>query len=291
MSNLKSGSWCRPRDKKEWKAILQIAEGLGLCDNLTDRVLDTFYYDCDRIWLIESCRKAWPMYKEVDNGTYNKNLPEVSVMDFVTGLYQLAEDREPKQSTCNLLAKEQPGYYEFAPRQYVWVGDKWIDSLKPLEDRLSKLEARVLENSDRAYRELVGVSARVKTVEILTDGVSMPLSQVCQRLENMEAALSEHMAGEKLRCDRTDESMIEEIMEHFDFARPQRAMYSLNWGWRGGNTPSQPQMKNEARRLLEDLGKDRSLISTATGGFHAKRDRAGYLSLSFEVNGWNTNPH
>lgn len=96
-----------------------------------------------------------------------------------------------------------------------------------------------------------------------------------------EVLLDEAMAPAPKPIDE----QIEEIMDEFDFDKVQRVMKFLDWKWFGAEDgiPRVAELRREARRLLNGV-QNRSYI--ATGGFVARKDKFGRLSLAFEVTSW-----
>jgi hypothetical protein len=87
----------------------------------------------------------------------------------------------------------------------------------------------------------------------------------------------------------TDEEIIEDILDEFDFGRVQKAMELMEWTW--GSPPEYPtlgELRKTARSLLKWL-LPREGGGTATGGFYAeKRTIEGepYYRLSFVLTSW-----
>lgn len=78
---LEAGQWCKPKDEKEWKAVLDLAEVLGIYTRGTRATYD-------------SCVTVWA----VDGGTVNECIPchdgtPLSAPDFISGMYALAEKK------------------------------------------------------------------------------------------------------------------------------------------------------------------------------------------------------
>ena len=74
---------------------------------------------------------------------------------------------------------------------------------------------------------------------------------------------------------------LDEIMDHFDFARVAKAMQCLRWYWGMGekkHIPEEPELRSEARRILIFAINAKSTV--ATGGFCASYLSDG-LSLQF----------
>jgi len=70
------------------------------------------------------------------------------------------------------------------------------------------------------------------------------------------------------------------VLENFDFGKVRAAMDALNWEWFGMGVPSINQLKEMAKRLLENLNLDATEISC--GGFRADLYE-GDFRLSFCV--------
>ena len=100
------------------------------------------------------------------------------------------------------------------------------------------------------------------------------------------------------------QSLIDDVMDNFNFHKVHKVMKSLNWRWAFAENgiPEVWELRKEARRLLGDClyemikhGEDNWNI--ATGGFHAKatnykeceaEDDEFHLGLrlTFEVEDW-----
>ena len=85
---------------------------------------------------------------------------------------------------------------------------------------------------------------------------------------------------------------INAVMDRFDFKRVHVAMKALDWKWHEteagpDRVPEKVDLRRAARDFLEyaagDGGKGERYISS--GGFVARRDRDGDLSLEFVVEG------
>ena len=73
--------------------------------------------------------------------------------------------------------------------------------------------------------------------------------------------------------------MIDNIMDEFNFAKVQNAMFALDWKWAGIGVPTLDQLRNEAHRLLKGAANSRLYefkdehwlegIQNSTGGFEA----------------------
>lgn len=87
----------------------------------------------------------------------------------------------------------------------------------------------------------------------------------------------------------TDEEIIEDILDEFDFYKVQKTMEALEWTWRR-EYPSIGEMRKVARGLMRDLIKIKD-GSTSTGGLVARKrtiDDGGdpIYELSFVVTSW-----
>lgn len=90
---------------------------------------------------------------------------------------------------------------------------------------------------------------------------------------------------------KTTQEKIDCIMDWFNFSKVEKAMNALNWIWSDGNVPTEPQLRQTARRLLKDVStknvneKDFK-YSISTGGFCATKYYDGELELQFIVSSW-----
>lgn len=96
-----------------------------------------------------------------------------------------------------------------------------------------------------------------------------------------------------------DKDAIQEIMDWFNFHRVHETVCALNWTWAGTGIPSPAKMRQEARRLLEEVA--HTLNETtykeyeiSTGGFTAygrisdDQPTKKYFRLVFQVEQWET---
>jgi len=83
------------------------------------------------------------------------------------------------------------------------------------------------------------------------------------------------------------QEQIDEIMDHFDFARVAKVMEHLGWEWSvpfGLAVPDEAEIRGRARHMLTHI---KDAASVSTGGLRVRQDD-GYLSLVFELAGWDT---
>jgi hypothetical protein len=90
---------------------------------------------------------------------------------------------------------------------------------------------------------------------------------------------------------KTTQEKIDHIMDYFDFAKVAKAMEALNWTWAGKGVPTEPELRKEARRLLNDVSnknvcKCAFRYSISTGGFRVTKYHYGELELEFVVYSW-----
>ena len=88
----------------------------------------------------------------------------------------------------------------------------------------------------------------------------------------------------------TQQQLIDEILDQFDFQTVKEVMDALNWTWVIGTealVPDIPELRKQARELLWDLIRSNSVMIKA-GGFVVEKDYEGTLELRFEVSSWNT---
>ena len=96
--------------------------------------------------------------------------------------------------------------------------------------------------------------------------------------------------------------MIDKILDEFNFAKVQNAMFALDWKWAGIGVPTIDQLRNEAHRLLKGAANSRLYefkdehwlegIQNSTGGFEAvawcdeNKTKIIRLELKFVVTSW-----
>ena len=86
---------------------------------------------------------------------------------------------------------------------------------------------------------------------------------------------------------KKQQKAIDKIMDWFDFSKVHQTMVALNWKWVSAEDgiPTEPEIRETARRLMEDAIKDK--ISIATGGFRVHYDKKDdFISLSFVISEW-----
>ena len=87
----------------------------------------------------------------------------------------------------------------------------------------------------------------------------------------------------------TEEQIIEDILDEFDFSKVQEVMEALHWTWHDSDgTPTLGQLRKKARFLLKEC-MNVPEFSTATGGFWASKktfDGQPYYRLQFVVANW-----
>jgi hypothetical protein len=84
---------------------------------------------------------------------------------------------------------------------------------------------------------------------------------------------------------------IEEILDWFDFEKVHKVMESLDWKWFSiASVPQIPHLRQKARSLLQHVANEEPDCTTATGGFVARHDKYGRLSLSFVVAEFRSEP-
>lgn len=76
-------------------------------------------------------------------------------------------------------------------------------------------------------------------------------------------------------------------MDEFEFQKVHFAMMALDWKWHDSEAgiPSIPELRKLARRLLLEVKTE-----TGSGGFYAKADQWGRLSLEFVLDSWTFDP-
>lgn len=82
----------------------------------------------------------------------------------------------------------------------------------------------------------------------------------------------------------SDEDRINQIMDWFDFRKVYDTMVALEWKW-GEETPFEAEIREQARKLLNQLVKVTDCAAIGTGGLVAYREN-GELGLRFIVCDW-----
>lgn len=80
---------------------------------------------------------------------------------------------------------------------------------------------------------------------------------------------------------------IDKIMDWFDFSKVHRTMVALEWKWASAEDgiPTEPEIREMARRLMEDSINQK--VSIVTGGFRVHYNKKDYfISLSFVISEW-----
>lgn len=100
-------------------------------------------------------------------------------------------------------------------------------------------------------------------------------------------------------ASKKHQQMIDKIMDNFNFNNVLAAMKALDWRWSTGDdeprTPGEPEVRQEARRLLKDAiaegcGKDGEQCVSSGGLVALFRDGPnGYLRLAFEIEDYEAN--
>jgi hypothetical protein len=88
----------------------------------------------------------------------------------------------------------------------------------------------------------------------------------------------------------TEQEIIEDILDEFDFSKVQRVMEALDWTWHDSDgVPTLGQLRKKARYLMNYcIG--HHTFTTATGGLHVHKETYSekpYYQLQFVVTEWN----
>ena len=88
----------------------------------------------------------------------------------------------------------------------------------------------------------------------------------------------------------TQQQLIDEILDQFDFQKVKKVMDAVDWKWAIGkesHVPDIPELRKKARELLWDLVRSKSRMIKA-GGLVVEKDDDDILELRFEVTSWDT---
>lgn len=89
------------------------------------------------------------------------------------------------------------------------------------------------------------------------------------------------------------QTVIESIMDNFDFQKVHSTMETLNWCWYTNDiSPAIPELRRTARRLLQTVAEFDDEESVHSGGFRASKRRGEdnkiFLQLEFIVENFET---
>ena len=73
------------------------------------------------------------------------------------------------------------------------------------------------------------------------------------------------------------QNQIDEIIDNFEFGKVRKMMGATDWTWGDDGVPDEPDLREEARRLLKETVR-KDLYCCGTGGFMAI-NQDGCLSL------------
>lgn len=82
---------------------------------------------------------------------------------------------------------------------------------------------------------------------------------------------------------KTEQDMIDEVMDNFDFEKVQKMMFAVGWKWindEGGySVPDVAELRRAARRMIKNTFKE-GVFAMGTGGFEVQRGE-DYIRLSW----------
>ena len=77
--------------------------------------------------------------------------------------------------------------------------------------------------------------------------------------------------------------IVDEILANFNFEKVRLAMFAVDWKWRGCDTPTIEQLREEGRRLLLSVcASPDAETSCCCGGFVASKS-GSEVNLAFEL--------
>jgi hypothetical protein len=138
---MKPGSYCKPRDRKECRAILDLAASLGLCQ-FRDNLLDLYpviavYADKLGRHQVYSCESLIGEY--------------LSVPDFISSLYEQAKKNNGERVIGPHETFDYKDRIEALERESSY-GNKWLKRVEPLERLVWGLVTRI-ENLEKALND------------------------------------------------------------------------------------------------------------------------------------------
>ena len=141
MSNTKAltpGTYCKPKDEKEWRAVLDLADSLGLGGILEDR--ERMIYTL--VGLISDGFVRGVHSDAVHDVVFWTN--PIPLPDFIAGMYALAEERmAERKPPVEADTKEEVG------RLFAFVGGRWVDVSRELLPQIERHEQRIKALEER----------------------------------------------------------------------------------------------------------------------------------------------
>lgn len=167
MSNTKAltpGTWCKPKDEKEWRAVLDLAKSLGLAVN--DKGV-TGYTICPMVWSIgyDGASRGLISMRTEPPGGNGSNLSDhpTPVPDFIAAMYALAEERKGETAKCGCPADDYisgPVHMQRLTQELRPVFASQGDMLRAFK-RLTKLEQALNDHMVKEReKELAGARAQ-----------------------------------------------------------------------------------------------------------------------------------
>ena len=178
---LEAGQWCKPRNEQEWKAVLDLAESLGLgCRPLWPR-MKSRYGKYNRIFKLPLRHRG-----EISDLSSDCPMPvdnKLLVPDFIAGMYALAEQSKPETMII-------PPTGSFTDRYFQGTDPIPSETEADLRRRLKFMEDTIA-SLDASPDELVGVR------QLRLQRSSLGITDINTRLSNLEAAFNEHLVKER----------------------------------------------------------------------------------------------
>jgi len=82
---------------------------------------------------------------------------------------------------------------------------------------------------------------------------------------------------------KTEQDMIDEVMDNFNFEKVQKMMAAVNWWWvneeGGDSVPDVADLRQSARRMIKNTFKE-GVFAISSGGFRVERGE-DYIRLSW----------
>lgn len=174
---LEAGQWCKPRNEQEWKAVLDLAESLGVpvargsfTQHPVIRLSEAFV---NGVGFTVALMPISSFMTEIC----------ISVPNFITGMYALAEQSKPETMII-------PPTGSFTDRYFQGTDPIPSETEADLRRRLKFMEDTIA-SLDASPDELVGVR------QLRLQRSSLGITDINTRLSKLEAAFNEHLVKER----------------------------------------------------------------------------------------------
>lgn len=234
MTTLKRGDYCCPSAEAEWKSILDLAKALGHHTGDMERYP---YRDYGRLWY--TCEMVSQFSNKAQTPVEDGASNELSVPDFIVGMYAMKEAKERKQLVPELQDRLADAHLKDTIKGAI---EPLRQELLSANGRITKLEVKSLLLDDILKRLttleekkplLIDMLARLTTLEAIIASHKLGLErhhdrlkvlgEVCGNLDSQmgkKVYVSEALFLEE-RITKLEEAINDRIMKEREFAEAE----------------------------------------------------------------------